>query len=430
MARSRPASQSTSLHGDALAGIWSWALAPSPAAALRRRIFLWLLSAAFAVLLITFRAQSTSIWTALFTPASLGHLLVTALAFWLALSAAAAILQSLFPTITSAAARRHILRRAFGGRYETLHTYGSQSFWETDQSALARSGGPGWLKVHLENAAITERADGSARVLAPGPRPVLLEGFERLRAVLHLKEQVLTLNVWARSRDGIRVRVEGARLVFGLLRSKREPSLQQPFPFDPQAALDLVYDQCIEGSANRLARPAGNVLAEQGQALFERQLQEFIGRFNLGELLSGPMENSAEGLSGQLLLARDKLREAFITRSRDAAAALGLQINWVDIGTWRLDERARAAIAGSERQAPVELADQEGELTALIEHLLPDNLEKFSQAWIDEALANFSRLFADLQSEYDDLKNESEPQLESVIRFLNLLTKQRTPKKS
>lgn len=430
MARGKRVSKATSPHAEALAGIWRWALAPSPGAALRRRIFLWLLGAAFIALLLTFRAQGTLIWLTLFTPASLGHLLIGVFVFWLALSAAAAVLQALFPIISTSAARQQIRRTAFGGRYDTLHTYGAEGLWEDDRSVLSQSGGPGWLKVHLENAVITESADGSSRVLAPGKHPALLDGFERLRAVLHLKEQVLKLNVWARSRDGIRVRVEGARLIYSLLRSKREPSLQQPYPFDAKAATDLVYSQRVEQSARRMAKPAGgNLIAEQGQAFFERQLQEFIGQFTLGELLA-PVEDSTDVFSSKLLVARDKLRQAFIVRSQEPAAALGLQINWIDIGTWKLDERARAAIAGSEIIAEINSRDQENELGAMIEQLLPDNVEQLGEAWINEALSNFAQLFGDLRDHYEELKNESEPQLESVIRFLNLLTKQRTSKKS
>ena len=287
MARTKRPSKSAGQHADALAGIWRWAFEPSPAAALRRRITLWLLMAAYLGLLFTFRTQGIPIWLALFTPASLGHLLVAVFVFWLALSSAAAVLQTLFPVVSTSDARNHILRTAFGGRYETLHTHGAQDLLEDNHNSLAHSGGPGWLKVHLETAAITERPDGSARVLGPSPRPALLGGFERLRAVLHLKEQVLTLNVWARSRDGIRVRVEGARLVYSLLRGKREPSLQQPYPFDTKAAPDLVYGQRGEQSARRSTKLAsGNLVAEQGQVLFERELQEFIGQFTLGYLLA------------------------------------------------------------------------------------------------------------------------------------------------
>jgi len=415
-------------HAEALADIWRWAMAPSPSAALLRRIALWLLAAVFIALLFTLRAQESSIWLALFTPASLGHILATILAFWLAMNAAAIVLKTLFPTVSHADARRYLTNSVLGGRYATLHTHGPDAFWEDDHSALAQSGGPGWLIVHLDHAAITERTDGTTQVHGPSQKPILLDGFERLRTVLHLKEQVLTLNLWARSRDGIRVRVEGARLVFSLLRGKREPTLQQPHPLDAKSAMDLVYGQLVEQSARRGLSAAGvNLVAEQGQVFFERQLQEFIGQFTLSELLAGPLEGSAEGLSGKLLLARDKLHEAFLDRTREAAADLGLQIHWMDIGTWKLDQRARSALAG--HNDDVQISGQEGELAILIDQLLPDNLRQIGAARINEALLNFTKLFANLRDQYEELKNESEPQLESVIRFLNLLTKQRATKK-
>lgn len=456
MARSDRSQRAASPHAEALAGIWNWAMAPQPSAALRRRVSLWLLIIIFLVLLFTFRVQGVSIWQSLITPANLGHILVGLVAFWMAVNAGAAVLQSLFVGTTTSDSLRHILRRAFGGSYETFSTLGS----ETDNSSLARSGGPGWLKIHLEHAAVIERTDGSARVLGTSARPVLLDGFERLRTVLHLKEQVLTLNLWARSRDGIRVRVEGARLIFSLLRSKREPSLQQPYPFDANAALDLVIGQCVEASAHhQVMLENSDLVADQGRAFFERQMQDFIGQFNFGELLAGspltpgpsPALKERGGkasdkitgqkagqpetstppfdaiLSSNLLLARDKLREAFLVHTQEPAAAFGLQINWIDIGTWKLDDRARTALAG---QAGVQTAQHEDELAQLIDQLLPEKLQQSGEAWVYDALVNFARFFEELRDEYAELQNESEPQMEAVIRFLNLLTRQRTDKKS
>ena len=129
-------------------------------------------------------------------------------------------------------------------------------------------------------------------------------------------------------------------------------------------------------------------------------------------------------------MARDKLREAFIARSQEPAAALGLQINWVDIGAWKLDERARAALSGREGFTEIEPMQQETELATLIDQILPDDLTQIGDEWIDRALTNFAGLFGDLRDQVEELKNESEPQLETVIRFLNLLTKPRAPRKS
>ncbi len=425
MGRPERTAGSTQLHSEALAGIWQWVFSPSPSAALRRRITLWVLIAILLAFLFFFSSRTNPTLLGLFTPATLGHVLVTTLAFWLILNGAANLFQALYPSVSIDSARRQIVHTAFAGNYETLHTLDIERLPGDSTNSIAQSGGPGWLKVHLENLAVTERPDGSLRVLGPTSRPALLDGFERIHEVLHLKDQVLTFNIQARSRDGFRLRVEGARLVFSLLRGKREPDLKQPYPFDEQAALNLVLGQRVEQSPNLSVKKPGNgLVAEQGRTFFENQLQEFIGAFDLSALLAGSPQN-ADDNSGKLLLAREKLRDAFILRCQEPAAAIGLQIQWIDIGTWKMDDHTHAEVVPrvdnntSQDRSP----GFEGEMQQLIDQLLPQYLEPGSE-WIGQTLRNFTNLLSELREKYEELKSEPEPQLESVVRFLKLLTKQ------
>jgi hypothetical protein len=270
-----------------------------------------------------------------------------------------------------------------------------------------------------------EQMDGNLRVIGPSAKQATLEGFERLRAVLDLRDQVLNIDLWARSKDGIRVHVQGARVVYSLARGKREASLQQPHPFEEKAALKLTLEQRVGRHAGRPSR--NGLLAEQGRAFFERELQSFIGQFSLNELLG-----NREKIDGLLLLARDKIRSEFSAQANQHAAEFGLQLHWVDIGTWMLDDSARSLVAQAAPPAE-ELAlsgspIQEGrneELARLAERIVPEQSLSSDIGTISQAIAgglqNFKNIFEEIRNQSAELQGDQ--QLDAVLRFLSILTK-------
>jgi hypothetical protein len=307
--------------------------------------------------------------------------------------------------------------------------------------ALARVGGPGQVRVHLENAAVFETRDGELRVLGPTSRRAVIEGFERLRTVVDLRDQVLNLNVQARSRDGLRVSVEGARAVFSVRRGSREASLRLPHPFEEEAILRLVGEERVEARA--LAGPAfergQSLLAAQGQAFFERQVQEFIAQFSLGELLAPELDEAGESPVGSAnaFLAREKIREQFKAWVEDAAAGIGLELQWMDIGAWVLDERAQAILeerlgAPNSEEASEASPYQDAHRQEMLRlySMLPikeweELLAEKREILLGELVQGFQSLFQQLQQRLVDLRDGDKQEWERVLRFLSTLIARR-----
>jgi hypothetical protein len=412
-------------ENQALLKAWQRIMAPTALAGKARRVALFA-TMALLILWVALDSQvpGLPIWLTFLSARSFGHLLAFGFGFWLALRAAAGTLQAIFDLKNPGEAQRHLWQAAFNGSYSTLAIRGGDLLWENERSPLARVGGPGLAKVHLENAALFEQMDGSARVIGPSAKASTLQGFERLRAVLDLRDQVLNMDLWARSKDGIRVRVQGARVVYSLARGKREASLQLPHPFEEQAALKLALEQRVERGIGKPNR--GSLLAEQGQAFFERELQTFIGQFNLAELLG-----NREKMDSQLLLARDKIRADFNSSANMHAVEFGLQLHWVDIGTWMLDDSTRSLLA---QQAP-DISEEDSsrpiqqgraeELRRLAEQVIPEenlstDIGNITQS-IAGALQNFKNIFEEIRGQSAELRGDQ--QLDAVLRFLSILTK-------
>lgn len=404
----------------------------------------WVLGTAFllllAVVLLRAPANLELFLETLFSATSLGHLLALGGAFWLGLRAAASSQQAIFDLSETRQAQRHVLQAAFNGHYDTLTVQNGEAIPDKRASALIKVGGPGKVQVHMENAAVFETGRGQGRVLAPGERAEILRGFERMRAIIDLRDQVLQLNLWGRTRDGIRVRVEGARVVYSILRGKREATLKAPHPFEDEAALRLVYEQRVEkgvGTAQQTSRKLG-LLGAQGAAFFERQLQAFLGEFTLGELLAAPKNGtlSEEERKGTLFLDREGIRQQFAARCEEAAAAQGLQLQWIDTGSWKVDELAQEILEDYVEEHGAEVTASElspyqdsraKELNRLFEQLAqfdPEELERTDRKRSYARLISaYYGLFDGLKLHYGNLLQDDERQLELVMRFLKLLHK-------
>lgn len=419
---------------------WAWFFEASPAGGTRRLVLFALAAGALGFWEIS-RLRGPDFWMEAFSARLWGHLLALGLVFWIGLRAAALTLQAIFHLDSLAEAQRHLLRAAFYGRYHSLVIGDGEIARQSEQNSLARVGGPGQVRVHLENAAVFENKTGQLRVLGPTPRRALIDGFERLRTVVDLRDQTLRLNVRARSRDGLRVDVQGAQVVFSIRRGSREASLRQPHPFEADAVLRWVLEERV---GKRWAGPAyrsdQSSLATQGQAFFEEQLRAFIALFNLGELIAPELDEGEENLVGSAnaFLARDKIRAQFGEWVETAAARRGLQLHWVDIGSWVLDAEAQEILEAhmgvpnsgeaNEASSPYQDAHRQ-ELLRLYaalplkgwEELLGETRESLLGALIED----FRQLFSGLRERHLELKGEDEQHVETVLRFLSVLSARR-----
>ncbi len=219
---SRPTAHSTEASGplqtiaDAIDGMINSLFALKHSAAVMRGTLVWLSFAVIAVFLLV-SSRSLDDWTNLlfnflsavlapraplpngetstqamldFAGAVLGnpevwaHLVALYAPYWLMSRIAAIYLADIFEKEENVA-RQFISQAAFGSEYNTVHIREGKIIEADQSSPIVQIGGPGYVMVELDSAALFERPDGSPHVIAPtvgewrGKK--VIEGFERIR---------------------------------------------------------------------------------------------------------------------------------------------------------------------------------------------------------------------------------------------------------
>lgn len=305
--------------------------------AAHRRLLIFLLSALFlwftlAIFLVLQRPASASLLkdllNALFSFQILRHLLVIGLAFWLALLITAVYLDDVFELKNLPIAQRFILGAAFALFYGRISIRNGAVSPRHLDSPIVQIGGPGVVDVHLENAALFERVDGSPRIVAPtSDRSLILDGFERLRQVVDLRDQVVEMTVSGRTQDGIPITAKDVRLVFSIYRGgkRSDPNevFVQPYPFSEQAVMDLVY------------KKESGPWVEGLRGMIRRELVHFIAQHTLSEFLT----TANTEVQASSLVPREELSDLFFDFTSgfsERARERGVELGWIGVGTWVL----------------------------------------------------------------------------------------------
>ncbi|GAP15199.1 hypothetical protein LARV_02981 [Longilinea arvoryzae] len=256
---------------------------------------------------------------------TVSRLITLFLPVWLAHEIAAIYLMDIFELPNSSIGREFISRTAFAS--SEMHTLVIDSEALTvkqENSPAIRIGGPCRVQVNVEFAAVFEKINGAFHPISPnlriqwhsksfrqrfteflaryfpsllgaspetakkllGPNGTLgtpeylpavstLEGFERLRRIIDLRDQTAHFDVDARTSDGIHISVKGLRLIFSVWRGVDQGTLGRPYPFRRQAVYWLTY-QTVGGERWSLAM----------QNLVREELIRYISERTLGELLA------------------------------------------------------------------------------------------------------------------------------------------------
>ncbi len=242
---------------------------------------------------------------------------------------AATYIADIFEFGTDRVTREYLKRAAFGARNsEVLEIRGDNVRAEYPDSPLVKIGGPGLVRVHLESAALFEKIDGTPRVLGPSNAKQRIDGFERLRAVVDLRDQTESFDVEARTRDGVLLRAKNVRVLFSVTRGPRwnpeewtdETRLPRRWEFDAEAIETLVYGQ--------KKRPWHRALVD-GKA--KPRLRAFISRYTFQELVSNvvPVGSGDVGF-----VLRDDLYREFQGEFRKFLEGSGIRLNWIGVGRW------------------------------------------------------------------------------------------------
>lgn len=322
-------------------------------------------------------------FVALFAADVFRHVLIASLVFWLAYRVAAIYLDDIFELSKINIAERFIRQAVFASQYNVIEIRDGEVAQKDKLSPIFLIGGPGIVRVHLENAALFEKMDGEAHVISPTVRIIgsrnrkdkqkqsspsksnnqgdngstaidgveILEGFERLRSVIDLRDQFEDLTVKARTRDGINVEIKDVRYVFSVYRDHQQPTLSRPYPFKKAAIEILVFEQSKQHWSNTMK---GLIKRNLIEFISERTLSEFLASINIPELEQQiedemRLQQDADELAGvegvdkngiyvsPNFTPRTKLTDIFYDFTSNftkKAEKIGLEMRWIGVGTW------------------------------------------------------------------------------------------------
>jgi hypothetical protein len=329
---------------------------------------------------------------ALFAPDVLKHVLIGAFVFWLAYRVAAIYLADIFELRDVRIAERFIRQSAFASQYDVIEIKNGEVSQKDQKSPIFLIGGPGKVRVYLENAALFEKIGGTPHVIEPttpkssseskqrsdnqswiarmgktfgslsrlersgttshqdGAR--MLKSFERYRSVIDLRDQVAEISVEGRTRDGIAIQAKNMRLIFSVRRDGQQATLEKPYPFNHEAIETLVYDLSRESWTDAMA------------AQIKRELGKFIARHTLSEFLAAigqPELEQATQIEAELQVEADRLAglddpfvidvpnpPPFVPRPGisdlfydynnfvSRVNKKGVELRWIGVGTWAL----------------------------------------------------------------------------------------------
>jgi len=312
--------------------------------------------------------------TVITDPRILQYLPIFLAPFFIALQSAAMYLADVFELEDVGVARQFVRAVALSGSNETIRIkHGKVSDQHLD-SPTYLIGGPGKVVVELDSIALFERADGTPHVIGPtGTKPgnkETLDGFERFREAIDIRDHHITLEVESRSRDGIPIEATDVRLMFSIFRGKNsEPSPAVPYPFDEEAIKKIVY-KAASRVTPELPNPStfefswinnmtGLIRGRLGRFMSEHNLTEYLASIGSPEIEKVKEREDKITLQMQQLTqteepvekkdpkplpefqARYKIKNMFARFADDfsnQARNNGVELQWIGVGTWESPE--------------------------------------------------------------------------------------------
>lgn len=347
------------------------------------------------------------------------YLPLFAVIYALARTKAAHYLADVFELEDESVAYDFIENVAFGHGDELVTIHEGKISEEDERSPLILIGGPGYVQVNLDSVVLLERVDGIPEIIEPRAKPWKLGRFERIReigkydeagkreyAIINLRDQfVRGLSVKSRTKDGISIEAQDVKVMFSILRKPKDTAPENdPYHYEEKAVYSLVYDQVIitppppkisgvsfpwdttvlplvTGELENIitSRTLSEILASiSRRELDDLSLNEATNKQMRFEMTSEQTVASQPGASRPPnFLTRSKITAHFFSEEfQTKAAALGVAIHWIDIGTWQLpneiilDElKAAWKLMGenAKRRAGVDRSAKQHEMKELME---------------------------------------------------------------
>lgn len=297
---------------------------------------------------------------------------------------AAQYLNDIFELADIKLASTFIEKVVFGGENERITIDKGNIIQEEEKSHLIRIGGPGEIQVNLGNIALYETVNGAPRILKSSNFIWEINSFERLReignfdddgkrkyAIIDTHDQFVSgLNLVSRTKDGIPIQIEDIKVTFSILRSseiKKNEHQKDPFTFDEEAIKSLIYKQNVMSKSYDL--PTGIQFPWDTTIipLILSELEKLIQTYTLSEIFASiseietseikkrekeveelnekiksapaPMKDNKKSYN-PIFIPRPAITEKFYSIDfKDKASKLGVSLKWIDIGTWKIDDR-------------------------------------------------------------------------------------------
>lgn len=339
---------------------------------------------------------------AIFHYTVLRHLVLPLVVIGAVVYTGANYLNDLFELKDVSATMAHLMSALFGLDYDTIEIKDGGLTPASKKKRLHEIGGPGYLKVHLGNAALFERPGHISHVYAATPHR-FLHGFERLREeVIDLRDQIRPLgNLELFTKDGIPVTAVQAEVVFRVDGTPAR-SKENPFPFEDKAVRRLIYGQIVTDSQGH-ARAWTDTLAELAREeiahyVGSRSLKDLIAQKQKGNLPPPPsahldgaqsQSNTPTPRSLAVINAREPLTLSFYTAQfARRCEKLGVRLLWVGVGTLETNEEVTQEMISAWSTEFEALA----KTNALI---LPEEKNKIRKLAIQELLRSVMNFWAE-----------------------------------
>jgi hypothetical protein len=295
------------------------------------------------------------------------------LPYWAALHAASLFLADIFEQPANLA-REFISQVALTGAGEMVSIEDGE-FKDKPDSRIYAIGGPGYVMVDRNSAALFEKQDGRPHVIGPTINgPVRLDGFERFRSTIDLRDQHIDLReqgnpgISSRSLDGVPINAIDVSMRFSVWRgAEKARTMREPNPFkDDQVIEDLVYEQVLpvrrdprpKDTPPDIPSPIGPpvvslIRSEFSRFMSEHKLSEFLASYGIVEVQAAREQTRSILEQTQQVLPpgepppelpstsappeftpRSDLSARFNEGFTAEANRRGLQLDWIGVGTW------------------------------------------------------------------------------------------------
>jgi len=338
-----------------------------------RDIFLYLFNPSYAANYVgnPFDKFLRFVWQAFTDPYTLQYLPIFLAPFFIALQSAALYLADVFELEDVRVARRFVRGVALSGSNETIRISQGGIPEESRELPTYLIGGPGKVIVDLDSVALFEKPDGTPRVIGPTAKQQLgratLEGFERFRQAIDIRDHYADLTVKGRSRDGISITATDVHIMFSVHRDGKKPTTEFPYPFSEKAIQQLIYNS-ISRVTPDLPNPSsydfswvtnmiGLISSELGAFMSQHRLTEYLASIGTPEFerakaqeaviaeearqLNVPEEEAPKAQEVRPAPEFTPRREItdlfsqFTQKFTNIARERGVELHWIGVGTWK-----------------------------------------------------------------------------------------------